>query len=419
MSTNAQGNTINALALTFSTLALAVSVGLFVSINATSALTASVSPQAFSAAQAPQISPSPCQPVTPAQAITLLKQHFPNMTVNHTAPARFGDHNPACLLEVDITADKNNPMTQGLVYVMPDGEHFLNGPLMNSQSQIALAIPAETKEKTPITNTQGAENTTGFFSELSTLDDLISSLSPDERESFAADIANLKALMDEADSSSLQKQSNTMHGYGFMDEQMPRFVTGEYPTPDPAFQKADAIKGGFLRVQHMPDLLDSTIVQYMLSVPEAIRYHEERPGTILVAYDPQCPFVSAMFKNQDEIAEKHDSKIIWVPVYRNSFSLDILAQIEHIRRQDPDRAREVHAHLLSTRTWDANNLRQTYGAPSYELRTQIEKRANPIINYLVDNDLATPTSIIPMPNARPIVVRGFSSLEKYSASIPF
>lgn len=80
-----------------------------------------------------------CDTATPDQARRLLSSLFPNMSIIATTPVATGN-GTACILEVELLADRSHPNTEGVVYVLPGGESFLNGPLMNSDSSVSLSV---------------------------------------------------------------------------------------------------------------------------------------------------------------------------------------------------------------------------------------------------------------------------------------
>ncbi|EKY4114576.1 TPA: hypothetical protein ACGW3M_001212 [Pseudomonas aeruginosa] len=73
---------------------------------------------------------------TEQQAKTLLGRLFPESNMFSFEPLKLGGG--SCLLEVDMEAVKGRKDTRGFVYVLPDGERFLNGPLMDKRSKLGL-----------------------------------------------------------------------------------------------------------------------------------------------------------------------------------------------------------------------------------------------------------------------------------------
>ncbi|HCL3282172.1 TPA: hypothetical protein N2A29_006235, partial [Pseudomonas aeruginosa] len=77
---------------------------------------------------------------TEQQAKTLLGRLFPESNLINFEPLKLAEG--SCLLEVDMEAVKGRKDTRGFVYVLPDGERFLNGPLMDKRSKLGLQADA-------------------------------------------------------------------------------------------------------------------------------------------------------------------------------------------------------------------------------------------------------------------------------------
>ncbi|HCF5745366.1 hypothetical protein DY969_25945 [Pseudomonas aeruginosa] len=77
---------------------------------------------------------------TEQQAKTLLGRLFPESNLINFEPLKLAEG--SCLLEVDMEAVKGRKDTRGFVYVLPDGERFLNGPLMDKRSKLGLQVDA-------------------------------------------------------------------------------------------------------------------------------------------------------------------------------------------------------------------------------------------------------------------------------------
>jgi protein-disulfide isomerase len=73
---------------------------------------------------------------TKEQAELLMKRLFPQSKIITTEPLKLSV-STSCLLEVEMMTDSNNENTKGTVYVLPDGDHFLNGPLMSKRSLLS------------------------------------------------------------------------------------------------------------------------------------------------------------------------------------------------------------------------------------------------------------------------------------------
>lgn len=72
---------------------------------------------------------------THEQAAALMSRLFPDSQIISAEPLKVAV-STSCLLEVEMLTIANNPNTKGVVYVLPDGDHFLNGPLMSKRSWV-------------------------------------------------------------------------------------------------------------------------------------------------------------------------------------------------------------------------------------------------------------------------------------------
>lgn len=91
---------------------------------------------------------------TKEQAEMLMKRLFPQSEIITAEPLKLSV-STSCLLEVEMMTDSNNENTKGTIYLLPDGDHFLNGPLMSKRS--LLSDQAENpmtsaQQSTPETN---------------------------------------------------------------------------------------------------------------------------------------------------------------------------------------------------------------------------------------------------------------------------
>lgn len=100
-------------------------------VKSTFAAIAGASLMAFSASA---LSSEICSEVaTQEQAQTLLERLFDNAEIISADPLKLSV-SKSCLLEVELMVDASNPATKGTIYILPDGDHFLNGPLMSKRS---------------------------------------------------------------------------------------------------------------------------------------------------------------------------------------------------------------------------------------------------------------------------------------------
>ncbi len=91
---------------------------------------------------------------TKDQAEKLMKRLFPASKIISAEPLKLSV-STSCLLEVEMLTDAGNENTKGSVYVLPDGDHFLNGPLMSKRSWVeTTANPnSSTPKGSPSQNT--------------------------------------------------------------------------------------------------------------------------------------------------------------------------------------------------------------------------------------------------------------------------
>lgn len=86
---------------------------------------------------------------TQEQAEALMTRLFPKSKVQSAEPLKLSI-STSCLLEVDMLTDASNPKTKGTVYVLPDGDHFLNGPLMSKRSWLGEQSAGSAAPSSPL-----------------------------------------------------------------------------------------------------------------------------------------------------------------------------------------------------------------------------------------------------------------------------
>src|SRR5690554_3926144 len=120
-----QNRAISSLSVLYAVTSMAAAASLICIAIATldiqSSLTRSTEvPPTEASASALATSEIQCEPATTHQAATLLGTVFPNMEIIEAKPA-FTGGGEACLLEVELYADRAYPSTHGIVYVLPGG----------------------------------------------------------------------------------------------------------------------------------------------------------------------------------------------------------------------------------------------------------------------------------------------------------
>lgn len=79
-----------------------------------------------------------CQYIGLEQAEKLLLNALPDSKVLDATPAIGDPGTDGCVTQVRMLADQSNPDSSGSVFVLPGGKHFLNGPLMNSETRLTV-----------------------------------------------------------------------------------------------------------------------------------------------------------------------------------------------------------------------------------------------------------------------------------------
>lgn len=95
-----------------------------------------------------------CKPASIDAARSLMLSLFPKAAFFETADISNSDIN-SCLRRVDMMTDWANPATRGTVYVLADGKHFLNGPLMSQAT-----VLAESPKRQPVNQPQNDRSAT-------------------------------------------------------------------------------------------------------------------------------------------------------------------------------------------------------------------------------------------------------------------
>lgn len=102
----------------------------------------------------PSAFPNRCEPASLEDARALMLKLFPKAAFFETSDIS-NDGTESCLRRVDMMTDWGNPATRGTVYVLADGNHFLNGPLMNSES---VLIDTSSAQPSPVAQNEPASS---------------------------------------------------------------------------------------------------------------------------------------------------------------------------------------------------------------------------------------------------------------------
>lgn len=185
----------------------------------------------------------------------------------------------SCLLEVEMLANANDPSTRGYIYVLPDGQRALNGPLLDKRSKLQISKDMEQNES--LVAIQAAiENMTAQVLDANTRAAKISA--PQNTDLFAN-----------------TPSANSPHVKPTTEEEI---IKKPY-TPAPG----ETIQQTLLR-----ELKKSPYAQGVqrTSVPNPA-------AQAYILYDSNCPACTVLYKAMDSIAEKHHVQFNWVPGYLN------------------------------------------------------------------------------------------------------
>lgn len=234
---------------------------------------------------------SQCQSIAPTErAEALLNRLFPKAVIHFAEPFPVSDS--TCLLEVEMSVDPANPVTRGFVYVLPDGERFLNGPLMDKRSKV----------------------------EISTTDPaaLQDALNAQQR---AMDL--------------LSQQQTRTSSQGDIESNMPNVSA----TPEAS---APPKSGGALR-RELHDKL-AQLPSLTGGNPDG------RPVYVLL--DPQCVACQRLFADRDQLAEMHNIHWQWIPLATTEEGWIKNASVLKTATTSPEQAMAMLEEIMQ-RKWKA------------------------------------------------------------------
>tara|TARA_R110001592_G_scaffold33503_8_gene115993 strand:- start:804 stop:1766 length:963 start_codon:yes stop_codon:yes gene_type:complete len=87
-----------------------------------------------------------CQYIGIEQAEQLLTAVLPDANILVAQPVTGDPSTDGCVTQVRLLADRGNPDSAGSVFVLPDGEHFFNGPLMDSSTRLTVGVKKQSDE---------------------------------------------------------------------------------------------------------------------------------------------------------------------------------------------------------------------------------------------------------------------------------
>ncbi|WP_147464562.1 hypothetical protein [Pseudomonas cannabina] len=264
-----------------------------------------VSPAASTDGELAKPSITRCRTATDEQATLLLKRLFPDSKMLSFEPLALDAMKSLCLLEVEMLADKANAATKGFVYVLPDGERFLNGPLMDKRSQVSVQ-------------------------------------STDIQAEIEKARAQQKEVVEEA-RKSLTKASEPVpalaNEYQPADAPTPTQspVTNSAPKPDKAKEQAK-------RAQFLKTLED---------LPAIVSGNGK--FDVYVMFDPQCVHCHRLYAQHPTLVSKHNLRFHWIPIFMNDGSWVMSAFLLKTAQSTPEVAKTLLAGMMD-KSWDPKLL---------------------------------------------------------------
>ena len=164
-----------------------------------------------------------CKPASIEEARELMLGLFPDAAFFETDDISNNDIS-SCLRRVDMMTDWANPATRGTVYVLADGNHFLNGPLMNSDSVLvdkSAATMAQGSEVQPPTDDTTTTENLAFLAHALTLLEKYENM-PGMDESVAQQKADLLGALSIMPNQTVYHDDNPHTVYVIYDTTCPR-----------------------------------------------------------------------------------------------------------------------------------------------------------------------------------------------------
>lgn len=247
--------------------------------------------------------PKTCIYSSKERASALLTKLFPNSELLTFEPLQLDDSKTLCLLEVEMLADKGDPHTKGFVYVFPDGERFLNGPLMDKRSKVEV----QTTEDINALISKEKDKQRRILEEAGVQE-------PDQ-------VAPLKTMADQAMTPAA--------------ESTPPQAS---PVTPPLVQTPDQVKA--LQVKFLADL--TTLPS--ITIGSGAR-------DVYVMFEPTCQYCRRLFDEQDSISKQYGVKFHWVPMFTNDKSWAMTAFLLKTYKTAPEKGPELFKKMMNM-TWD-------------------------------------------------------------------
>jgi hypothetical protein len=242
-----------------------------------------------------QSKPATCQvSASKDQAEGLLKRLFPNasfITAEHLA---LDNMKSVCLLEVEMQVEADKPETRGFVYVLPDGERFLNGPLMDKRSKVGTSsLPSEVKQA---------------FEEQ-------------------------------------EKRLKQIYALGATPPASAQPATSQAPGIGEATQPGLAGQPVTQQQIPTPAELREKLISKLQTLPSIPTPAEGKPVYVLL--DPLCAHCKRLVKSSSDIALKYGVKFHWIPLFLNEGGWALSSHILKTNRESPYTALKTLEHVMS------------------------------------------------------------------------
>lgn len=226
----------------------------------------------------------------------VLTKLFPKSAIIDSAPFALDADKAVCLREIEMLVDSTDDSSKGFIYFLPNGEQFLNGPLLDKRTTIT-ATKASIDSKT-----SEAVNDSALQAALAIMKQRL--------ESQPGDSAN---------QSSSQQQVATLQ------------ATEVKPQPTQAeLRELMLSKAG-----QLPALKSPT------------------QGTpVYVLLDPQCRHCADMFNNSEATASKFGIQYHWIPMFTKEAGWVMSALILKASKVDQQKAYALLKTIMN-KTWDS------------------------------------------------------------------
>lgn len=239
-----------------------------------------------------------CSIASQEKASALITRLLPNAKITASEPYPLTPS--TCLLEVEMLADANNPQTKGFIYVLPDGEHLLNGPLMDKRSQLNVQGQG----------TQSNEVTALLETQKKALDKMMSQV--DERK--AAQDEQLKALTANPDRPIIA----------------PPAEATAIPEASPAALAALQQQGKSAQQQRQE------LIERLQGLPTLVSGNGAHPVYVLL--DPLCAYCRKLYAQSVELSNAHNISFHWIPMFQNEAGWALSAQLIKTQKESPEKA---------------------------------------------------------------------------------